>query len=109
MKKTIIFFLIVHLVSSCSVINPPRVSHDDSILIKKWVLSRCIGHATTDPETKEDAFNSASAYLEQSRLSVEEFSKYEAAIIESIRNSGTGSIEGTFKIKSCIEFLEQIQ
>ena len=109
MKK--IFFLssVLALSTSCSTGNKAQANTEhENDLLRKWVLSRCIGHATSDALMKQDAFNSASAYLELSKSPVERFVHYETSIKDVLEKSPSGSIEGSFKVKTCIDYVQSL-
>jgi len=46
-------------------------------LYKNWLVSRCIGKSTDSEKTKQDAFRSAAAYLEFSKLPIDAFEQGE--------------------------------
>ena len=47
---------------------------------KNWLTSRCIGKSTDSERTKQDAFRSASAYLELSKLPMDAFEQGENSL-----------------------------
>lgn len=77
-------------------------AHQESIF-KNWVLSRCLSYTFKDPIQKQDALNTASAYLEQSTLSVEQLTSSEPLIKNYLSKKYDGSIEGTFNTMKCID------
>jgi len=96
--------LALTFLASCS--NAKSVSEKDSIqksTYKSWVLSRCISKIATDEKLKQDALNSASAYLEQSDLSLEAFTNADPLIDSFLQHNYQGSIPGTFNTKKCID------
>ena len=72
---------------------------------KSWVLSRCLASIAKNEEDKADALNTASVYLEASRLSIEDFTDAKPLIEKYITKNYQGSIPGTFNTKKCIELL----
>ena len=103
--KFIFCLVIIGVLASCS--NAKSVSEKDTIqksTYKSWVLSRCISKIATDEKLKQDALNSASAYLEQSDLSLEAFTNADPLIDSFLQHNYQGSIPGTFNTKKCIDF-----
>lgn len=98
-------FFCVSCVTTGDIKSPDEAEKN---LVRKWVLSRCIGHATNDALTRQDAFNSASAYLELSTMPVERFASYEGSIKEALAKSPSGSIEGSFNVKTCIDHAQAL-
>lgn len=72
-------------------------------IYKSWVLSRCLSYAFPNGALNQDALNSASAYLEQSELTVEAFIAADPLIKNYLEKSRQGSITGSFKVKSCVD------
>lgn len=70
------------------------------------MLSRCITKITTDEKFKQDALNSASAYLEQSNLSIEAFTDADPLVDSFLQSNYQGSIPGTFNTKKCINLFD---
>ena len=70
---------------------------------KSWAMSRCISKIATDEKLKQDALNSASAYLEQSDLPVDAFTNADPVIDSFLQRNYQGSIPGTFNTKKCID------
>lgn len=103
MNKKIIL-LLVFILASCAQIESidSDVVHQEEIF-KSWVLSRCLSYTFEDPNQKQDALNTASAYLEQSTLSVEQLLSSEPLIKDFLSRNYKGSIEGTFNTMKCID------
>src|SRR6218665_952878 len=74
-------------------------------IYKSWVLSRCLSKVQTDDAMKQDALNSASAYLEESGLPVESFTRAEPLIDSYVAKNYQGSISGTFNVKKCVDLI----
>ncbi len=90
--------------SSCS--DGKNGSGRDAVqkkIYKNWVLSRCISKIAADEKLKQDALNSASAYLEQSDLPVEAFTNSDPLIDTFLLRNYQGSIPGAFNTKKCID------
>jgi hypothetical protein len=106
----IAYVILIALLGGCAANNSKEnVEGYEEELLRKWILSRCIGHATDDAVTKKDAFNSASAYLEISRSPVERFTSYEAVIKKVLQDTPSGSIDGSFKMKACIDYAQDLK
>ena len=91
-------------VTSCANISQKgsESAHQKEIF-KSWVLSRCLSYTFQDKNQKQDALNTASAYLEQSTLSVEQLLSAEPLIKQYLARDYQGSIKGTFNTKKCID------
>lgn len=79
----------------------PMDSFSQPQLFQNWLLNRCIGKASTDKTMKEDAYKSASAWLEYSHLPVEAFNGGDKLIDKYLKINLTGSVEGNFKVLTC--------
>lgn len=79
---------------------------DQERILKDWTLARCIGHSTNDRRTKNDAFISASALLERSKLPVEVHNRFDQRVIVALSKKYSGSIKGDYNILKCIDFYE---
>lgn len=105
MKRTPLFlFIVVAVLTSCT---QTKISSDyeadEKKIYKNWVLSRCLSYAFPSEPINQDALNSASAYLEQSKLPVEAFLAAEPIIKKIIEKNSQGSISGSFKVKNCLD------
>lgn len=58
-----------------------------------------------DDALKQDALNTASAFLEASTLPVESFTAAEPLIESYLNRTYQGSVPGTFNTKKCIDLL----
>lgn len=88
--------------SSC--VSAKQVNTDkEKQLYKNWVLSRCVSYIANNQVTRQDALNTASAYLEVSSLPVESFVQAEPLIKKYIEANYQGSIPGGFELKKCID------
>jgi hypothetical protein len=100
--KSIWLVLFAILTSCTSTANFSSTAFQKSTY-KNWVLSRCISKIATDEKLKQDALNSASAYLEQSDLSVDAVTNADPLIDSFLQRNYQGSIPGTFNTKKCID------
>jgi len=100
--KSVCIVLFAILTSCTSSANFSSTAFQKSIY-KNWVLSRCISKIATDEKLKQDALNSASAYLEQSDLPVDAFTNADPLIDSYLQRNYQGSIPGTFNTKKCID------
>ena len=95
---------LVSLLASCVGAKQDEANVDDQIsTYKSWVLSRCLTYTLKNEQDKQDALNTASAYLEISNLPVEMFISSEPLIQEFVGRTYQGSIPGTFNVKKCID------
>jgi len=100
----IIILLLTSILTSCALIeaNSGEAIHQEEIF-KSWVLSRCLSYTFENSNHKQDALNTASAYLEKSTLSVEQLLTSEPLIKNFLSKNYQGSIEGTFNTMKCID------
>lgn len=104
--RLLLLFMGFCLIASCSSIKSKTSDIEEQRkLYKSWVLSRCIASISTTEEEKQDALNSASAYLELSRLPIDSFSHAKPLISEFLAKKYQGSITGTFNTKKCVDLL----
>ena len=106
----LIALLMAISIASCTEIESKNPAHDNQKkLFKNWVLSRCLSYIFQDKEQRQDALNTASAYLEQSTFSVEQLLSSEPLIKSFLSRKYQGSIKGTFNIKKCIDLYNSQQ
>jgi len=98
----ILIIISIGFITSCANIAPSK-SNSEKEIYKNWVLSRCLSFIANDDIQKQDALNTASAFLELSSLPVEDFLKSEKLTKKYISLTYQGSISGTFKTKKCID------
>ena len=72
----ILIIISIGFITSCANIAPSK-SNSEKEIYKNWVLSRCLSFIANDDIQKQDALNTASAFLELSSLPVEDFLKSE--------------------------------
>nr|SAY43798.1 Uncharacterised protein [Serratia marcescens] len=73
-----------HIALALLLVSPMLLAEDIKIenlpqseIYENWLISRCIGKSTDSEKTKQDAFRSASAYLEFSKLPMDAFEQGE--------------------------------
>ncbi|HEJ1089261.1 TPA: hypothetical protein SLP28_002239 [Serratia marcescens] len=71
-------------------------------LYKNWLVSRCIGKSTDSVKTKQDAFRSAAAYLELSKLPMDAFEQGEKLAEQYANKNSQGSVQGTYHTLDCL-------
>jgi len=71
-------------------------------IYSNWLVSRCLGKATDSEKTREDAFRSASAYLEFSKLPLDAFNKGEELVSQSLQKHAQGSVKGSYHTLECL-------
>lgn len=105
--RRIILLLAVFFITSCTHTKNTDMAFEQKAIYKNWVLSRCLSYILESE--KQDALNSASAYLEQSKLSVEALLRSEPLIEAFLSREYSGSISGTFNTKKCIDLYNSPQ
>lgn len=71
-------------------------------MYNNWLVSRCIGKSTDSEKTREDAFRSASAYLEFSKLPIDAFDKGEELVSQTLQKHSQGSVKGSYHTMECL-------
>lgn len=100
----IMLILFFSFITSCSSVAQNKTAiENEKEIYKSWVLSRCLSFIANDDTQKQDALNTASAYLELSTLPVSDFLKSSDLIEQYISLKYQGSIAGTFNTKKCID------
>ena len=82
---------------------PQTARYSEQVLLKNWALSRCIGTAFANAEIKQDAFNSASGYLEYGHVPIEAYEEVSKLISVFLARKYSGSIPGTFHTMECLD------
>jgi len=83
-------------------INPPAPdAFKQPQIFSNWLLNRCAGKASTDKAFTDDAFKSASVWLEVSHLPIEAFSDGDKLISAYLKMNLTGSVSGNFNMMKC--------
>jgi len=103
MNRIIVIFFVCFITSFSSVAQNKTTIKNEKEIYKSWVLSRCLSFIANDEIQKQDALNTASAYLESSALPVDDFLKSGDLIQQYISLKYQGSIAGTFNTKKCID------
>ena len=82
---------------------PQTARYSEQTLLKNWALSRCIGQAFGNQQTRQDAYNSASGYLEYGQAPIEAYDDIGKLITIFLAKKYAGSIPGTFHTMECID------
>ncbi|MFV9667384.1 hypothetical protein CKF43_13665 [Pantoea graminicola] len=100
--KKLLMLLALTLSPAVLAITPPAPdSFKQPQIFSNWLLNRCAGKAATDKVFSDDAFKSASAWLEVSNLPVEAFSDGDKLINAYLKMDLTGSVKGSFNMMKC--------
>ncbi|MGL6017152.1 MAG: T6SS amidase immunity protein Tai4 family protein [Gibbsiella quercinecans] len=104
---------IIHFVFILAAISTPTLANAMSsetltqeTLYKNWLVSRCLGKATDSENTRQDAFRSASAYLEFSKLPMDAFDQGEELINQYLKKNTQGSVKGSYHTMECLSLLQ---
>lgn len=84
---------------------PSVETYSQAVLFKNWALSPCIGKAFASDESKSDANNTASAYLEFGKASAEFYEAADKLVDGYLARSYSGSVPGKFNTMKCIDLL----
>lgn len=100
MRKSWVICLM--LISTAHAASPPAIQTFQPLQIfQNWLLDRCIGKVLADKAVREDAFKSASVWLEHSKLPIEAFNDGDKLINEHLNMKLTGAVEGDFNVLKC--------
>lgn len=83
--------------------TPQTGKYSQKTLLKNWTLSRCLGQAYGIKAAEDDAYRTAGAYLEFSRVPVERFERLSALVEKYLRADFRGSVEGSYNTMKCID------
>jgi hypothetical protein len=78
-------------------------SYSQKILLKNWALSRCLGQVYSDAKAKEDAYATASAYLEFGHQSIEAYDALTTVVNKYATAKFSGSVSSEFNTMKCID------
>lgn len=81
----------------------PDSSADESTLLRDWALARCLGRIQSTEDSREDAYRTASAYLERTSAPLETYEKIDALVATFASKPYSGSIPGSFNTMKCID------
>lgn len=101
MKKTALTLLVFISLSATGRTLPEVASFSQQQIFTHWVENRCIGKITQDNALIEDAKASAAAWLEFSKLPVEEFQKADAVIDSGLKEKIGGSVGSQYQVLKC--------
>ncbi|PEI02931.1 hypothetical protein CRM79_06730 [Pantoea agglomerans] len=101
MKK--LFLLFALGISHAALAITPLVTdaYTQPQIFSNWLLNRCAGKVSSDKAFADDAFKSASAWLEASHLPVDAFNEGDRLIDDYLNMDLTGSIAGNFGMMKC--------
>jgi hypothetical protein len=93
---------------SCTAMPKPygaSLTAEDHAL-KNWALSYCLASTMQPCTAKQDALNTAGAYLQQGHQPIEAYDETKKLIDMYLAKNYTGSTPGTFNTKKCIDLYE---
>ncbi|HGM5453915.1 T6SS amidase immunity protein Tai4 family protein [Serratia marcescens] len=98
-----------HIALALLLVSPILLAEDIKIenlpqseIYENWLVSRCIGKSTDSEKTKQDAFRSASAYLEFSKLPMDAFEQGEKLAEQYANKNSQGSVKGSYHTLDCL-------
>jgi len=101
MKKPFLLFALVISHAALAISPPATDAYTQPQIFSNWLLNRCAGKVSSDKAFTDDAFKSASAWLEASHLPVDAFSEGDRLIDDYLKMDLTGSIAGNFRMLKC--------
>ncbi|MEB5704242.1 T6SS amidase immunity protein Tai4 family protein [Pantoea anthophila] len=101
MKKVLILLALISSPAALAITPPAVNSFTQSQIFSNWLLSRCAGKVSAEKAFTDDAFKSASAWLEASHLPVDAFTDGDKLISAYLKMNLTGSVAGNFNMMKC--------
>ena len=101
MKTVCLFILLIITTKGSASLLAEISSFSQQQIFKSWVQNRCIGKISQDKELMEDAKASAAAWLEFSKLPVEDFQKADAVIDNLLKEKLGGSVDSPYLVLKC--------
>ncbi|CAI1652591.1 Uncharacterised protein [Serratia quinivorans] len=109
MKNSHIALILLFLPTSLLAENLKIESLPQETIYNNWLVSRCIGKSTDSEKTREDAFRSASAYLEFSKLPIDAFDKGEELVSQTLQKHSQGSVKGSYHTMECLSLSQSAE
>jgi Type VI secretion system (T6SS), amidase immunity protein len=78
-------------------------SYSQTLLLKNWVLSRCLAKAYPSKQAKTDAQLSASGYLEFGNVPIEAYDEGELLVDQYLKRTYSGVIKNSYNTMKCID------
>ncbi|WP_312042831.1 T6SS amidase immunity protein Tai4 family protein [Erwinia sp.] len=83
-------------------ITPPNLdAYQQPQILSNWLLSRCAGKISTDKAFTDDAYKSASAWLERSHLPIEAFNDGDRLISDYLKMKLSGADKSNLNMMKC--------
>ncbi|KAF6667261.1 hypothetical protein HFD92_03885 [Pantoea sp. EKM101V] len=101
MKKPFLLFALVISHAALAISPPATDAYTQPQIFSNWLLNRCAGKISSDKAFTDDAFKSASVWLEASHLPVDAFSEGDRLIDDYLKMDLTGSSAGNFGMLKC--------
>jgi len=101
MKKPFLLFALGISHAALAISPPATDAYTQPQIFSNWLLNRCAGKVSSDKAFTDDAFKSASVWLEASHLPVDAFSEGDRLIDDYLKMDLTGSIAGNFRMLKC--------
>lgn len=101
MKKPFLLLALVISHAALAISPPATDAYTQPQIFSNWLLNRCAGKVSSDKAFTDDAFKSASVWLEASHLPVNAFSEGDRLIDDYLKMDLTGSIAGNFRMLKC--------
>lgn len=100
--KSLLLILSLIFTPLAFALTPPEMdSFSQSDIFSNWLQNRCIGKIATSERLKDDAFKSASAWLEVSHLSINAFQDGNGLIDNYLKLKLSGEQGGEFNVLKC--------
>lgn len=101
LKKFVMLFALTIFRTALAISPPATDAYTQPQIFSNWLLNRCAGKISSDKAFTDDAFKSASVWLEASHLPVDAFSEGDRLIDDYLKMDLTGSIAGNFRMLKC--------
>ncbi|ASM17336.1 T6SS amidase immunity protein Tai4 family protein [Serratia marcescens] len=102
MRKHNNFLVFLLLASQMAFAETSVDSLPQETLYKNWLISRCLGKFTDSENTRKDAFRSASAYLEFSKLPLSAFEEGEKLVESYLTQERQAATTDSYHTLECL-------
>jgi len=89
--------------------SSPIDTYSQKTLLKDWALSRCLARIATDDKFRDDAYVTASAYLQFGEQGKEEYDTITALVEKYVSKHYSGSIKSDFNTMKCIDLFQSAE
>lgn len=94
------------LCMACASHHATPVQNTQTLVLKKWALSRCLAKASGNSPAGDDAAKTAAAYLEQGKSEIEVYEKIDALVGGYLNREYSGSVKSNYNTMKCLDLYD---